>query len=62
VTQGLPCSEEDAWGCLALARDLCDAQGGYRGPAGSALVFLTFGGLTLSKPAPPETPKRWWQR
>ena len=33
---------------MALACKLNDAQGGYRGPAGSAMVFMTFGEPTLT--------------
>ena len=29
---------------------LCEAQGAYRGPAGTALVYMTFGEVTLSQP------------
>lgn len=44
-----PCTEEDAWSMAALACKLCDEQGVYRGPAGSAFVFITFGKVELSK-------------
>lgn len=43
----LECSEMDAWAFAALAAHLADAQGAYRGPAGSALVFMTFSTVTL---------------
>lgn len=43
------CTENDAWFLTALALKLCDAQGGYRGPAGSTLIFMTFGEVELSK-------------
>jgi hypothetical protein len=36
-------------GTDALACMLCEAQGAYRGPAGAARVFFTFGKVTLSK-------------
>jgi hypothetical protein len=42
-------SEEDAWAMAALATKLCEAQGAYRGPAGSTYVFMTFGQVKLSK-------------
>lgn len=42
-------SEEDAWQMAALACTLCEAQGVYRGPAGTALVFISFGSVVLSK-------------
>src|SRR5947209_19712354 len=35
-------SEDDAWQLTALACKLAGAQGGYRGPMGSTLVFVTF--------------------
>lgn len=40
-------SEEDAWQMAALACTLCEAQGVYRGPAGTALVFISFGSVRL---------------
>jgi hypothetical protein len=50
TTRKLECTEDDAWGFTAVACHLCGAQGAYRGPAGPALVFMTFGEVTLSKP------------
>jgi hypothetical protein len=47
----LVCSENDAWEFAALACKLCGAQGAYRGPAGSAYVFMTFGDITLIQSA-----------
>jgi hypothetical protein len=44
----LPCTEEEAWRIAALACMLCQAQGVYRGPAGTAFVFITFGKVVLS--------------
>ena len=41
-------TEEDAWAMAALACKLCNAQGVYRGPAGVAGVFMTFGEVVLS--------------
>jgi hypothetical protein len=49
TTRKLACSEDEAWELVALACKLCDAQGAYRGPAGTAMVFMTFGAVTLSK-------------
>lgn len=49
TTQKLECQESEAWEFTALACKLCDAQGAYRGPAGSAMVFMTFGDVKLSK-------------
>ena len=42
------CAEEEAWRMAALACKLCEAQGVYRGPAGTAYVFITFGSVVLS--------------
>jgi hypothetical protein len=50
TTRKLECEESDAWEFTALACHLCRAQGAYRGPAGPALVFMTFGEVTLSQP------------
>ncbi len=50
TTRKLECEELEAWEFTALACHLCDAQGAYRGPAGPALVFMTFGEITLSQP------------
>lgn len=43
TTRKISCTEEQCWEFTALACKLNEAQGGYRGPAGSALVFMTFG-------------------
>ena len=43
-----PGTEADAWSMAALACKLNDAQGVYRGPAGTAFVFITFGKVVLS--------------
>jgi hypothetical protein len=50
TTQKVPCSEQEAWEFTALACKLAEAQGVYRGPAGTSRVFMTFGTVTLSKP------------
>lgn len=49
TTRKLTCDEHSAWELTALACHLCEAQGAYRGPAGSALVFMTFGNVQLTK-------------
>lgn len=49
TTRKLQCDEAEAWELAALACKLCNAQGAYRGPAGTALVLMTFGEVTLSK-------------
>jgi len=48
TTRKFTCSETEAWELTALACKLCEAQGAYRGPAGTTLVFMTFGTVTLS--------------
>ena len=42
-------TEEEAWGLTALACKLCDAQGAYRGPAGTTHIFMTFGEVQVRK-------------
>jgi hypothetical protein len=49
TTRKLQCEEFEAWEFTALACHLCGAQGAYRGPGGAALVFMTFGEITLSR-------------
>lgn len=41
-------TEEDAWEMAAIAAYLCEAQGAYRGPAGTTFVFITYDELTFS--------------
>ena len=40
-------TETEAWVMTALAVKLCSEQGAYRGPAGTTLVFMAFGNVTL---------------
>lgn len=49
VTRKLACSEDRCWAFTAVACELTEAQGAYRGPAGPALVFMTFGAVKLDK-------------
>lgn len=49
TTRQLRCTEQEAWELTALAFLVCGAGGAYRGPAGTALVFMTFGEVKLSK-------------
>jgi hypothetical protein len=44
------CSEDEAWEFTAVAARLGKANGAYRGPAGTALVYMTFGEIKLSRP------------
>ena len=41
--------EYDAWQLAALACELNEQQGVYRGVAGSTLIFMTFGQISLQK-------------
>ena len=41
--------EDDAWSMTALACKLCEAEGAYRGPAGTTFIFMTFGKVELNK-------------
>jgi Family of unknown function (DUF6882) len=45
----LKITEEKAWELAALTCKIGKYQGAYRGPAGSTLVFITFGEVTLEK-------------
>lgn len=49
TTRKIKCSEGDAWQFAAVASYLTGAQGAYRGPSGSTLVFMTYGTVTLKK-------------
>lgn len=49
TTRKIDCSEEEAWRFTAVALHLSEGVGAYRGPAGTTLVFMTFGTVTLSK-------------
>ena len=49
TTRTFACSERTCWELTALAFLLCRANGAYRGPAGPALVFMTFGELKLTR-------------
>jgi hypothetical protein len=49
TTRKLQITEAEAWELTALAFLVCSANGAYRGPAGTALVFMTFGKLELSE-------------
>ncbi len=48
TTRKLSATEDQCWEFTALACKLNDAQGGYRGPSGTTLVFMTFGEPQLS--------------
>ena len=46
----IECTEDEAWELTAVAARLGNANGAYRGPAGTALVYITFGEIKLHKP------------
>lgn len=48
TTRMVECSEEQAWSFTAVALYLSGAQGAYRGPAGTTMVFMTFGEMTIA--------------
>lgn len=48
TTRKLSTTEDKCWEFTALACKLNDAQGGYRGPSGPMLIFMTFGQPQLS--------------
>ena len=51
TTRKLTVTERDCWTFTAVASNLAGAQGGYRGPAGTTTIFLTFGTVTISNPS-----------
>jgi hypothetical protein len=48
TTRKVECTEEQAWSFTAVALYLAGAQGAYRGPAGTTMVFMTFGKITIA--------------
>ncbi len=49
TTLQIETTEDKCWEYTALACKLGEAQGGYRGPSGPTLVFMTFGKPSISK-------------
>ena len=49
TTRKLSCEEVTAWELTAVTCMLNKAQGAYRGPAGTTMVFFTFGKVTIHK-------------
>jgi hypothetical protein len=49
VTQPIRCTEDEAWQFTALACHLAGSSGAYRGPFGSAAMFMTFGDVTIQE-------------
>lgn len=50
TTRIVPVTQEEAWDFAAVADLLGHAQCAYRGPAGNAVVFMTFGTPTMTRP------------
>lgn len=48
TSRKVECTEEQAWSFTAVALYLSGAQGAYRGPAGTTMVFMTFGEMTIT--------------
>lgn len=48
TTRKIECTEEQAWSFAAVALYLSGAQGAYRGPSGTTLVFMTFGEMKIT--------------
>lgn len=48
-TAKMKCDEMTAWKLAALACMVCGQQGAYRGPAGTTMVFVTFGTVAMKK-------------
>lgn len=46
----IECTQDDAWTFTAVAARLANANGAYRGPAGTALIYMTFGEIKIVKP------------
>ncbi len=42
------CTEKEAWRFTNVAHYLAGAKGAYRAPAGTTMVFVTFGALTIT--------------
>lgn len=49
TTRKIDATQDQAWTFTALACHLAGAQGAYRGPAGPALIYMTFGEVTIRK-------------
>jgi hypothetical protein len=48
TTRMVECTEEQAWRFTAVALYLAGAQGSYRAPYGTTMVFVTFGNMTIA--------------
>ena len=47
TTRMVECTEDQAWSFTAVALYLSGAQGAYRGPVGTTMVFMTFGEMRI---------------
>lgn len=52
TTLEVSCSETEAWEFTAVAARLANANGAYRGPAGTTMVFMTFGEVKVQRGRP----------
>ena len=48
TTRKVECTEDEAWVFTAVALYLSGAQGTYRAPFGTTMVFMTFGDVTIA--------------
>jgi len=52
ISRKINCTEDDAWSYAAVTNRLANANGVYRGPAGTALFFVTFGEVSIARAEP----------
>ena len=52
ISRKIECTEGDAWSYAAVTNRLANANGVYRGPAGTALFFITFGEVSIARAEP----------
>ena len=52
ISRKIECTEDDAWSYAAVTNRLANANGVYRGPAGTALFFFTFGEVRIERAEP----------
>lgn len=48
TTRKVKCTENEAWTFTAVALYLANANGSYRGPSGTTMVFMTFGRIEIA--------------
>jgi hypothetical protein len=49
LQQIVECTEDDAWNFTAVATRLSEANGAYKGQAGTTFIYMTFGKTTMQK-------------